>query len=318
MQHTLSNEEIQDLLDDDLQRINSLVLEGFDFLDEAGMRIVMRTMSKGDVEAYVEPTETLTNAVKRVLDVPHHRRVAVWFGGDRMDVSLSFEENGIEEDATLTVKDFERATLQELKTAMLDANPQLNVDQVRRVQGGGVSVHPDGTVRNWNLTSCGLQRLPDLIGDLEATGSVLFNNNNLTSLPDSIGGLVVGRDLDLRNNAIKELPESIGNLIVERDLNLGQNKLATLPASFGSAFVGRHLKLNSNKLESLPESFCNLTVGGDICLWGNETLLDGLPRNFSVLERADREVQLDEAVDGAGGVSAQVVSGGGADQCVLS
>lgn len=187
-------------------------------LNHDGMRIVMRTMARGEVEAYVEPSDTLANEVKRILDVPHHRRIAVWFGDDRMDVSLSFEENGISEDATITVKDFERATLQELKTAMLDANPHLNPDQIQRVEGGGVSVNPDGTVRNWNLTKCGLTCLPDIIGDLEATGSVMFNSNNvtsltqklivhagthcvlwqLTSLPASIGGLIVGRDLDLR------------------------------------------------------------------------------------------------------------------------
>ena len=99
---------------------------------------------------------------------------------------------------------------------------------------------PDGSIKSWNLRSCGLRALAELFGAVCTTGDLSLSSNQLSSLPDSFGSITVGGDLWLRNNQLSSLPDSFGSITVGGGLYLNFNQLSSLPDSFGSTTVGGH------------------------------------------------------------------------------
>ena len=52
-----------------------------------------------------------------------------------------------------------------------------------------------GHLENWNLGCLGLQFLPEILGNVKASGSMDLNDNRIVSLPESIGTMEIGGDL---------------------------------------------------------------------------------------------------------------------------
>ncbi|XP_014208155.1 leucine-rich repeat-containing protein 58 [Copidosoma floridanum] len=147
---------------------------------------------------------------------------------------------------------------------------------------------PDSIARFTSLTtldlsSCGLQRLPDFVAELGQLLSFSVKNNNLTndSLPKSFEGLAALVELNLSGNRLTEFPEQVldltglkylylgGNLISEitkdvwkiqrlQILSMGGNRLTDVPSTLGQLTALQALILSDNMLESLPSSIANL------------------------------------------------------------
>nr|XP_050863699.1 leucine-rich repeat-containing protein 58 isoform X2 [Vespula vulgaris] len=147
---------------------------------------------------------------------------------------------------------------------------------------------PPSIIRFTNLNSldisnCGLNRLPDFLGDCPLTCLIAKHNNiSNDSLPKSFENLPGLRELNLSGNRLREFPEQIldlnglkylylgGNHITEINkdlwklqrlqvLSMGGNRLTEVPSTLGQLKSLQALILCDNMLESLPSSIANLT-----------------------------------------------------------
>lgn len=93
---------------------------------------------------------------------------------------------------------------------------------------------PSSIIRFTNLNSldisnCGLNRLPDFLGDCPLT-CLIAKHNNITndSLPKSFENLPGLRELNLSGNRLREFPEQILDLNGLKYLYLGGNHIAEI------------------------------------------------------------------------------------------
>ncbi|KAL2712247.1 leucine-rich repeat-containing protein 58, partial [Vespula squamosa] len=136
---------------------------------------------------------------------------------------------------------------------------------------------PPSIIRFTNLNSldisnCGLNRLPDFLGDCPLTCLIAKHNNiSNDSLPKSFENLPGLRELNLSGNRLREFPEQIldlnglkylylgGSMEVATVLSMGGNRLTEVPSTLGQLKSLQALILCDNMLESLPSSIANLT-----------------------------------------------------------
>ncbi|KAG7197365.1 hypothetical protein KM043_018472 [Ampulex compressa] len=147
---------------------------------------------------------------------------------------------------------------------------------------------PPSIVRFTNLNSldisnCGLNRLPDFLGDCPLS-CLIAKHNNLSndSLPKTFDNLPGLRELNLSGNRLTDFPEQVldltalkylylgGNNITEitkdiwklqrlQVLSIGGNMLTDVPSTLGQLKSLQALVLCDNMLESLPSSIASLT-----------------------------------------------------------
>lgn len=97
-----------------------------------------------------------------------------------------------------------------------------------------LSIIPFTIVRFVNLTTldvsnCGLNQLPDFLGDLSITCLVAKNNNLVNdSLLKSFENLPGLRELNLSGNRLTEFPEQILDLMELKYLYLGGNSISDI------------------------------------------------------------------------------------------
>ena len=84
---------MESLLMADLDRVDS---------DMNGLMVTLHS-EQGQQQEQVEPTESVNDALRRIYHLPPSVPLAVKFGGDDIDISLSFEQNDVEQGARLTV-----------------------------------------------------------------------------------------------------------------------------------------------------------------------------------------------------------------------
>lgn len=101
-----------------------------------------------------------------------------------------------------------------------------------------------------NLINCGIEILPDAIGNLIRLEELNLTNNSIEILPDSIGNLSALQVLDLKgNNLIGSPPHSIKNLTRLYKLDISSNPSINSIDSLDG----------SNSLTVLKVSYCGLT-----------------------------------------------------------
>lgn len=139
------------------------------------------------------------------------------------------------------------------------------------------------SLNSLDISNCGLNRLPDYLGDCPLTCLIAKHNNLMNdSLPKSFENLPGLRELNLNGNRLTEFPEQIleltglkylylgGNHITEVNkdiwklqrlqvLSMGGNRLTEVPSTLGQLKSLQALVLCDNMLESLPSSIANLT-----------------------------------------------------------
>ena len=150
----------------------------------------------------------------------------------------------------------------------------LDEERLRR----GLRLNPNGSIYDWNLGGCRLQRLPDLIGAIRGAESISFAHNQLTELPGTFGDIQVVDKLWLNHNQLSSLPSSFGNLKCA-NLFLHNNKLSSLPPSFCKLRL-KTLFLHANMLQKLPDGFGDIHVEDQIYLKMNMLQEDDIPSSF--------------------------------------
>jgi len=135
-------------------------------------------------------------------------------------------------------------------------------------------------VEELDLSNCGLEQLPESVGELKKLKFLNAGGNALRALPASFGALKNLCVAFFLGNAFEEVPEVLGTLpnlfmlsfkanrvarVPETSLApslgwliLSDNAIETLPDSLGRCAPMRKLMLAGNKLKSLPESARNL------------------------------------------------------------
>ena len=99
---------------------------------------------------------------------------------------------------------------------MLEANPGVTEARLRNLGYGEkrLELNPDGSIKSWILSRCGLRALPELFGAVTTTETLNLDSNKLSSLPASFGSITVGGDLWLGHNQLhdQDIPAHFPNL----------------------------------------------------------------------------------------------------------
>ena len=94
---------------------------------------------------------------------------------------------------------------------LLEHNPGTATEAKLRAK---LELNPDGSIKSWNLRSCGLRALPELFGAVCTTRKLRLGGNQLSSLPDSFGSITVGANLGLTDNQLqdRDIPTAFPNV----------------------------------------------------------------------------------------------------------
>lgn len=86
-----------------------------------------------------------------------------------------------------------------------------------------LQLNSDGSIKNWDLSDCGLKKFPELNEDINITGDLILSGNELTSLPESFCRFTVGGSLLLDDNKLESLPKTLNKIKVGINFNLQGN-----------------------------------------------------------------------------------------------
>ena len=134
-----------------------------------------------------------------------------------------------------------------------------------------------------DLISCGVEGLPDDIGNLTQLRTLYANWCRLTELPDTLGRLVALEDLWLNNNELTRLPDSFVRLLRLKNLSLDANRLGRFPEAILRLTRLEELRLTDNGIAVLPEEVGGLTELRSLSLGRNN--LTTLPRGIAGLKK---------------------------------
>lgn len=134
-----------------------------------------------------------------------------------------------------------------------------------------------------DLISCGVEVLPDDIGNLTRLRTLYANWCRLTELPDTLGRLVALEDLWLNNNELTRLPDSFARLLRLKKLSLDANRLGRFPEEVLRLTQLEELRLTDNGIAVLPEEIGDLTELRSLSLGRND--LTTLPRGITGLKK---------------------------------
>ncbi|XP_035845642.1 disease resistance protein RPV1 isoform X2 [Helianthus annuus] len=132
-----------------------------------------------------------------------------------------------------------------------------------------------------------LKSLPGSICSLQHLRVLKLRFCGIEELPEDIGQLECLEELDLRRSKIKHLPDSICKLKHLKTLILQGCKVCKLPENFGQIDSLNRLGLTSTKIRDIPPSICKLKHLKVLDL-SNCSELEKLPENLGDLESLNR------------------------------
>ncbi len=138
-------------------------------------------------------------------------------------------------------------------------------------------------IERLDFIDCGLEVLPEAIGNLTRLRTLYANWGKLVELPDTIGRLVNLEDLWLNNNRLAALPDSFGLLASLKTLALDDNLLERFPEAILELKRLEELRLTGNSIPALPPEIGGLTELRSLSLGRNN--LRTLPRGIRRLEK---------------------------------
>jgi leucine-rich repeat protein SHOC2 len=115
------------------------------------------------------------------------------------------------------------------------------------------------TLELFTLQKCGLESLPENIGNLQSLKTLHFPENKITSLPKSIGQMDSLLSLMLYQNEVRELPKEIFNAKNLIYLDFYYNHIKEIPEEIGNLQNLENLYASFNELSELPKSMESLT-----------------------------------------------------------
>jgi Leucine-rich repeat (LRR) protein len=127
----------------------------------------------------------------------------------------------------------------------------------------GVEVLPDSIgnlkqLRTLYANWCRLTELPETFGHLTGLVELWLNNNELTRLPDTLSQLLGLKKLSLGSNQLDRFPEALFHLTQLEELRISDNRMALLPEQIGELSELRSLSLSRNDLTTLPRGIAGL------------------------------------------------------------
>jgi len=134
-----------------------------------------------------------------------------------------------------------------------------------------------------DLIHCGIESLPDAIGNLTQLRTLYASGGRLTRLPDTIGKLTALEYLWLNENQLSRLPDSFRCLRHLKKLALDSNQLKAFPEVILHLTELEELRLTDNRLSTLPDGIGKLTALQSLSLGRNK--LKTVPRAIGKLQR---------------------------------
>jgi Leucine-rich repeat (LRR) protein len=134
-----------------------------------------------------------------------------------------------------------------------------------------------------DLISCGVEVLPDDIGNLTQLRTLYANWCRLTELPETLGRLTALEDLWLNNNQLTRLPDAFARLLRLKKLSLDANRLGRFPEAVLRLTRLEELRLTDNGIAVLPDEIGGLTELRSLSLGRND--LTTLPRGIAGLKK---------------------------------
>lgn len=134
-----------------------------------------------------------------------------------------------------------------------------------------------------DMISCGVEVLPDDIGNLTQLRTLYANWCRLTGLPETLGRLTALEDLWLNNNELTRLPDSFALLLRLKKLSLDANRLGRFPEAVLRLTRLEELRLTDNGIAVLPDAIGGLTELRSLSLGRNH--LTTLPRGIAGLKK---------------------------------
>jgi len=138
-------------------------------------------------------------------------------------------------------------------------------------------------IERLDLLKCGLEVLPDAIGNLTRLRTLYASWGRLTKLPTTIGRLTALEVLWLNDNQLTELPSSFSSLASLKSLSLDNNLLNEFPKAVLELKQLEQLRMTDNRMSALPERIGDLTELRSLSLGRNN--LQTLPRSIRRLEK---------------------------------
>lgn len=134
-----------------------------------------------------------------------------------------------------------------------------------------------------DLINCGVEALPDEIGNLTQLRTLYANWCRLTGLPETLGRLTRLEDLWLNNNELTRLPDSLARLLELKKLSLDANRLGRFPEAVLRLSRLEELRLTDNGIAVLPDQIGDLTELTSLSLGRND--LTTLPCGIAGLKK---------------------------------
>jgi len=134
-----------------------------------------------------------------------------------------------------------------------------------------------------DLIDCGVEVLPDVIGNLTRLRTLYANWGRLAKLPTTLGLLTALEFLWLNDNRLTELPESFGSLTRLKELSLDSNQFDQFPKVLLKLKRLETLRMTDNRLSTLPEEIGELTELRSLSLGRNDLRM--VTRSIGRLEK---------------------------------
>merc|ERR1712086_963039 len=119
---------------------------------------------------------------------------------NKLDIEATPEENGIDDEATLTVQ-LAGISFPEVVQDLLLLNLEMTEERATK----RAYLDADGNLISWDLCYCPITALTEWIGGLTSLTYLNVGKTAIKELPETIGGLTSLTSLDISWTAIKEL-----------------------------------------------------------------------------------------------------------------
>lgn len=159
--------------------------------------------------------------------------------------SVQLDEETIVQGEKLV--EIDRKVLSEIETLLGKQFPNDNMGKYALNFGYRTK---NGKITELGLYTCGLNALPDSIGNLSSLRSLNIRYNHLTELPDSFMQLDSLEDLGLGGNNLKKIPWYFNKLRALRYIDLSGNPLTNLPLNLLELPQLHRIKIDEEKLDT--------------------------------------------------------------------
>ncbi|MFW9878994.1 MAG: leucine-rich repeat domain-containing protein, partial [Candidatus Thorarchaeota archaeon] len=166
---------------------------------------------------------------------------------------------------------------------LLDLKNTMGISLLRvdKIEYNTIGVKIEGNnIIELGLYNCGLNLLPESIGNLKFLQTLHLGSNNLEIIPESIGNLSSLKELYLYKNRLSNLPKSFVKIRSLEILDLSYNNLTSLPDSIGNLNLLEKFDIIGNPLGYLPDSIKNFRFLDEIIL--KYTKLDPKQADFLI------------------------------------